>query len=410
MSAYDLTTEKGMVAWLETLPEDQRRDAACVLVARLVGRAIPWMSDQWGDLPREIYLENLRATLTMVLAVQNQSADVTAAGKNAARNCHRFISLHTLLGTVDDDEYVPVLQKMQVSGFGIAQFVSANLEGRNAFFKDTKAVRERGVEYVRTAPLWALGKLPHQYDTRWATCMETMTKDTADWSFWIDWYQGWLKGQLPSRGLSQEVATNQEIDWTDPIAANAKIVEIWKRHQANAAPKPPDPDDLKPQRRAALREQVAFLLKTSDATSLTTRALSQQIKIAIDDWCNEQRCNQLPEDLAVFGQMQTTLAGIADTLEDPAPESDKITALEVRVLELEAENKALLAKVNAATKSPDRHPFVLEFHKTMGKLTAGAIYGGTGYIVAQYIGPEQVQALAQAGRALLEAVKPPHTP
>lgn len=70
-------------------------------------------------------------------------------------------------------------------------------------------------------------------------------------------------------------------------------------------------------------------------------------------------------------------------------------------LGVRAENGALLAKLKDAVKSPERHPFVLEFHKSMGKLTAGAIYGGAGYLIAQYIGAEQVQALGQAARNVI---------
>ena len=280
------------------------------------------------------------------------------------------------------------------------------LGSSSALVDEMSWVEQVGLDQAVRAPLQPRA-VKAETDQRWDSLRASFDADKVDWSFWAYWYDGCLSGrQVPSQ-LALEIIKSEDINWDDPIAANAKIVEIWKRHQANAAPQLPPPDDLQPPRRKALRDQVAFLLKTSDATSLSARALSEQIRIAIEDWCNAQRCNQLPEDLAIYAQMQATLAGIAGELDSARSEQDKFAALEVRVLELEAENSALLAKLKSAAKSPERHPFVLEFHKTSGKLAAGALYGGASLVAVNFIGVENVQALASTARAYLaEFVKP----
>jgi len=225
-----------------------------------------------------------------------------------------------------------------------------------------------------------------------------MAEDTADWSFWTDWYDGWLAGHRPNPALLEKIVTSDRVDWDDVTKANATIVEIWRNH-GSALSKVRAPDTLPGPTRAALREQVAFLLKTSTATSLNTSALSEQIGMALDAWLNATGLNQLPEELAVFDQMKRTLGGIADTLDGTDPEDDKVAALELRVLELEAENKDLLVKLEAALKESSHHPVLLSFYKafgtTVGVAGATAVIGGSNYLIAQYLGVDSIEALGK---------------
>ena len=205
MSEYDLTTKKGMVAWLATLPpEIDKRDAAVVIASRAAARVLPLVLGSWAEISRDnwrhLQLAVCRAIFSSAVAALVPTAELRAAASAASR----------------------------AASFSAASRAASRAASAAS---DAALLGREGLAASLTARLWSMDSTPDSLLDAWTDCHTAMEADPADWSFWIDWYRGWLEGRLPPRALAEEIVTSKDIDWDDPIAANAKIVEIWKRHQ-----------------------------------------------------------------------------------------------------------------------------------------------------------------------------------
>lgn len=235
MAEYVLTTEDGMTAWLQTLPEGQRRDAMCVLTSRCIVRTLPWVSDQWGDMPRTPDLPSLRASLAMCVMPSASSPALSAAKVNIAKSSYRVLCFPTLLGVSVEADISTAFKRVFSPDLGI-NFFLPNENTIAEYKRDSISLKEHGPQRTRHTELWRKGHAAANFAKSWQESNAAMRDHPADWSFWEAWYRDLLLGIQCPESLSEAVLTDASINWDDPVAANAKIVEIWKRHQAEAKP------------------------------------------------------------------------------------------------------------------------------------------------------------------------------
>ena len=79
-----------------------------------------------------------------------------------------------------------------------------------------------GIDIARlqSAPLWPdENLLASEWEDLKAKLIEDATSDdprSADWSFWIDWYEGLLEGRTQNIDMLLEIATTDKINWEAP--------------------------------------------------------------------------------------------------------------------------------------------------------------------------------------------------
>lgn len=231
MAEYDLTTRDGMAAWLQTLPEGQRRDAAAVIAARAAARVMPLAWGDWAknnrDEWRHIQLSVCRAILSSAVAAVGPTDELRSS--SSAAYVSAYVS--AAASSVSADAAASAADAAYAAAASVAYASAAAYAAAEAAL-----LGREGPATCLTKRLWLMDSIPDALLGAWTDCHISMEADRADWSFWIDWYQGWLEGRLPPRALAEEIVTSKDINWRDPVAANAKIVEIWKRHQAEAKP------------------------------------------------------------------------------------------------------------------------------------------------------------------------------
>ena len=73
---------------------------------------------------------------------------------------------------------------------------------------------------LQSAPLWPdENPLASEWEDLKAKLIADATSDdphSADWSFWIDWYEGLLEGRAQNIDMLLEIITTDKIDWEAP--------------------------------------------------------------------------------------------------------------------------------------------------------------------------------------------------
>ncbi|OED48179.1 hypothetical protein AB838_12270 [Rhodobacteraceae bacterium (ex Bugula neritina AB1)] len=233
--------------------------------------------------------------------------------------------------------------------------------------RDTRSALKGGRQYLLTDRLFA--KAASHYmptATLWKTV--TLTRHTpATWSFWIDWYQGFLDGKPLDWDLQRRVALIDDSVWNaGPVTVADEIARICEDYY-----------DLTPakERYAELEpKSVSHLFENRIIASSSLQGLAAQVIQSIERFHAETGANALPEALEPLAALPALLLAVNSTIQD-AP-SDRAIASETEN-QLRAEIGRLNAKVaqleNELQKASAAKPSVFSdaFKKQLGTSLGG---------------------------------------
>lgn len=159
-----------------------------------------------------------------------------------------------------------------------------------------------------------------------------------EWSFWREWYQGFLDGQPLDWALQRRVALIPDEDWgKGPEHIALLIAAIRARFEAEKSKPAERHKELEP-------SSVEHLLTAPLITANQIDAAAQDIRDAECKYLNDTGANALPEAFQCFPSIALSLAQISQSIRShqttPSVEDDlqqQIGRLNARVIELEAQ-------------------------------------------------------------------------
>ena len=178
MRDIQITDKESLEAFLDEVEEPRRRQAAVFIAARAALRVAPLAHDIF-----DVYRNKKLLTPLPVL---------------------RPLLISSVSAITPTDEIRP-----------LSNAIAWLATHRDADLWVKHADAETGNLSIDIAPLWDGA---HPLDADWQTLQDRMRTDPggADWSFWINWYQGILDGVPQNWPLLREIATTDRIDWDAP--------------------------------------------------------------------------------------------------------------------------------------------------------------------------------------------------
>lgn len=242
----EITDDKSAKAWLET----QDHQTQVWFAVRCALRALPGVGIWNGATKNPLALFTMRANIVSAAAAWNQktseSQKLTSAAKatfsaansafSGAPTSDKTHGLAVLAADAADYAVLSFLDPAQSvrSGAKAAQY-SAQIDGGasyDATSRDSKNIENWG-------PLWERVNQPQIVQQGWNALKAQWAADDADWSFWIEWYEGILNGSPMDWDLIFKIATeitNEEWD-AGQVRVAARIREI--RHDYRTSVTPP---------------------------------------------------------------------------------------------------------------------------------------------------------------------------
>lgn len=221
----------------------------------------------------------------------------------------------------------------------------------------------------------------------------------AYWSFWREWYQGFLDGSPMDWELQRRVAMIPDADWEKGPEHIARVIEdIRKDFDGAAAPTQERFEELEP---ASLER----ILRAPTLSAGQIEAAAQGIKDTEYRYLNETGANQLPDPFLalpeIAGSMLRVSQKIRQHASDPTVEDalrQEIGRLNARVIELEKELEAL-----RKAPAPVFLPALKEqIGKSLGDWKMyGAMFGALWLISGDDLGMQQRLENLEAARAVI---------
>ncbi|MDE4097739.1 MULTISPECIES: hypothetical protein [Rhodobacterales] len=187
--------------------------------------------------------------------------------------------------------------------------------------------------------------------------------ENGTWSFWRDWYQGFLDGRPLHWDLQRRVALIDDAIWDQGPEAVAEEIERIKGEFAAQRPQEPrfpayEPNDLRP------------LIQNRIIATASLQGLAVQISGAIEQYHADTGANALPEAFSPLQDMPALMNAIAQTLgdiqqpEDVSSETEQalrteIGRLNAKVADLEGKLSALSAEIESLSRSEKGKVFSL---------------------------------------------------
>lgn len=254
--------------------------------------------------------------------------------------------------------------------------------------------------------VWPEGHSP--LAAHWNALKVELLDEDPNWRFWTDWYDRRIVGVKETDfDIYLKVAGIAEKDWAQgPVHVNAMIAGWLDQAEERALPPAPSPEDLPPAERNRLVDQVEFLIKCGAYTEITASSLSDQLQLAITEYCKAAKLNELPEGLQVIQHIATTLSRVARGVASDSEPTKKKSELEEEVLRLNGEIEVLRKKLAAAEYRDNWDKFVEAAYVSAGKLAGPAILTGSFVFVSRFIDPGTMNAVALEARAIFEQYRP----
>ncbi len=82
-----------------------------------------------------------------------------------------------------------------------------------------------GAESLMAVPLWDAPEVPEEFSTQFKLLNWHFGHDEISWSFWRDWYQGFLQGKPLDWELQRRVALIPDEDWDKGSAHVAGVID-----------------------------------------------------------------------------------------------------------------------------------------------------------------------------------------
>lgn len=151
-------------------------------------------------------------------------------------------------------------------------------------------------------PLWVGSTPPHSVAEAWSDLKRGFD---ADWSFWIEWYEGILNGTPMDWDLIFKISTEiSEKDWKAGQSRVAvRIEEIKQEFYGN----PLDQDALRSHLQKVVDSPAVFADSAESVASLTLDAIDRFKSM-------EPQCNRLPEGYATFEELPRQFSAISIVL------------------------------------------------------------------------------------------------
>ena len=169
-------------------------------------------------------------------------------------------------------------------------------------------------------------------------------RNASKWSFWLDWYQGFLNGHPLDWELQRRVALIEDTIWdAGPEAVAAEIEKIREEYQRTVTPLPQRFPELEP-------TSTKRLISNAATISPALSGLSFQIESAQAQF-HQFGYNQIPDTFLPLVELPALLNNISSKLDAPAPNSDIEDALRAEVGRLNAKVIALEAALDEALRN-----------------------------------------------------------
>ena len=253
VKAQEITDSESLKAWLEGRP----REVMVWIAVRAAARVVPLWWEEFrqrsANENRDLYVLSLwRSLLTSTSFVQAEDVDVRRHLAHAARASAN--------ATAVTDAYAAAFCAARAAARAAA---AADADAPTAYAAraasadasaDASAAARAVWDDVRADAMtveagWPAAPSPLWSDDnpmqgRWNKLRTRIqTAPEADlWAFWVAWYDGLLAGRpmLSSHAEDHEMRTQialaEEVNWTDPQAANTAIKAIWESYKAKPMP------------------------------------------------------------------------------------------------------------------------------------------------------------------------------
>ncbi len=186
-----------------------------------------------------------------------------------------------------------------------------------------------------------------------------------EWSFWRDWYQGFLIGKPLDWELQKEVALIPDAEWEKgPEHIAGLIEEIRKEH------------DRKPLDQAKLASHVEQLVRNPVSTAITAKGTAELIEQAIGTFLREAPANELPDELIILRDIPQIFRTMATTVSRDEPASEREKKLQAEINHLHGKVSALEAELELAKENALTGTFKNAWVESLGKTFGSAWFLG----------------------------------
>ena len=240
--------------WLDARPEATRVQEATWIASRAAARVLPVVLRHHGNDDRIelderiewLELQSCRCLLISGVSVLCPTPEVRVAAVHVCRtsvksaisdgpNVHQAAVQSVFAvaaeATFSASEFSIIDAADGVAAAARALAIATNAADTIVTTDADIAFLNGGGQVVEPRPLWP-GPVPDEIAKMWEIAQTRLTQDhTADWCFWIDWYNALLEGRPQDLKMLTEIALILDADWKQgPAHVNAMIADIAARH------------------------------------------------------------------------------------------------------------------------------------------------------------------------------------
>lgn len=337
MVKVGITDEAGARAWLETQPHQVQ----IWFAARWALRVAPVLFSDSNAATDNLILMSLRALLTASVSATCSASEFDKL-EEAARAAQRTASGSVMKSAVaaaevshpilhpnhsdtlflDDymhsDQHSAALITAEAASTIANPLKSADtiMQSTCGLYHLTSPVLPAAVFDMGTPgewqPLWPSKPMSEKFLSIWSQMKRAMQTAPEKWAFWLEWYEGFLRGIPLDWELQRRIALLPDEVWdAGPEVVAERIVAIWESFESD----PPLPEH-------SLQTQARILLAKAISSETAARGLQSLIQMALDAYRREIS-NALPEALEALDNLPGLLNSIATVLAGESAETEK---------------------------------------------------------------------------------------
>ena len=260
IAVEEIVDRDSLEAWLNERPEDLRRQCAVFLASRAAARVAPlaWNRLRFAPFAKTFNLTSLPVCRSLVIsevAFLAPTTDIKLASVAAMAAVHVFRAANTDAALTGNSSAAlgadvaanaavaaatPARRALAAAARAVARATEAdfyvNVHSDCQLWLDLEASGDIDIARLQSAPLWPD---ENPFAKRWADLKAKLIADatsddprSADWSFWIDWYDGLLEGRAQNIDMLLEIVSTDKIDWeAPPREVNEVIAGIVERYR-----------------------------------------------------------------------------------------------------------------------------------------------------------------------------------
>jgi len=339
-----MAEENAMISvdWLK-----QQSQEMCIIIAvRVALRVLPFVTrrEKPGPQDARLSLVVMRTILISAVAAKMPEFNFRAAASNsatAAQNLAQFTDQERgAIGVCGAGDAARVAVR---SGFTVTDTTGFARTALSAVFAHDEE-NEYRVGYSDTqknfnalfqSPIWSEPAEPDWLVSKLGNRVDHLNSG-SEWSFWREWYQGFLDGKPLDWELQKEIALIPDADWEKGPEWIAGLIEEIRRE----FDKPKlDADQL--------TEQAKRLAAFPKTTGIIATSTADTIEEAIRAFMLAESLNELPGSLAGLHRLPPLLRSMGEN----AQSSEKIAQLEEQIAALAGEVARLTTELERAKAS-----------------------------------------------------------